>query len=48
MTYVAMQGASGPDERIKVTEEFIVDKAFGYLISDSFNRILFSGIINKI
>ena len=48
MTYVSMSGASGPDERIKVTEEFRVDKAFGYLISDSFNRILFSGIINKI
>ena len=40
--------AAAPSEVIRITEEFIVDRAFGYLIGDSRNRILFSGIINKI
>ena len=47
---VVMLGAASPfrEEKIKVTEEFIVDRAFGYLVSDSSERVLFSGVINKI
>ncbi|MCR5646746.1 MAG: hypothetical protein K6F81_00500 [Acholeplasmatales bacterium] len=48
MTYVMTDGAAAPDRRTKIYEEFIVDRAFGYLVSDRYNRIIFSGIINKI
>ena len=48
MTYVMTDGAAAPDRRTKIHEEFIVDRAFGYLVSDRYNRIIFSGIINKI
>ena len=48
MTHVLTDGAAAPDERIKVVEEFNVDRAFGYLISDRHNRVIFSGVINKI
>ena len=48
MTYVATEGAAAPDKRIEVIEEFNVDRAFGYLISDRRDRVIFSGVINKI
>ena len=48
MTYVQVDGAAAPDKRIEVIEEFNVDRAFGYLISDRRDRVIFSGVINKI
>ena len=48
MTYVATEGAAAPSKKIEVIEEFNVDRAFGYLISDRRDRVIFSGVINKI
>ncbi|MCH5180906.1 MAG: hypothetical protein J1F32_06810 [Erysipelotrichales bacterium] len=42
-------GTSAPDyEYKKVYETFIVDKAFGYVITDSYGVTLFSGVVNDI
>jgi len=46
-TIITMGESANYDERIKITEELIIDKSFGYLITDR-NGILFSGIINNI
>jgi len=43
-----MDGTAAPDRKIEIVEEFVVDRAFGYLVSDYKNRVIFSGIINKI
>ena len=48
MTCVTTVGAAAPSRKIEVIEEFNVDRAFGYLISDRRDRVIFSGVINKI
>ena len=48
VTYMAMCGASGPDERYTdVYETFVVDKEFGYVLTYN-DAILFSGITTNI
>lgn len=42
-------GAPGPNEEyVDVYYDFIVDKSFGFILTDSYNTILFSGVINNI
>lgn len=41
-------GAPGPDEYTEVYEDFIVDGAFGFTVSDSYGITLFSGVVNRV
>ena len=47
-TVVPLNGASGPLEVTYIDGEFIVDKSFYYIVCDSNNLPLFSGVVNKI
>lgn len=40
--------STGPDEYTTVYENFIVDRAFGYILSDCDNTPLFAGVMNNI
>ncbi len=46
----AIDGASSaePPEWEEVYEDFIVDKAFGFILTDPYGVTLFSGVVNKI
>lgn len=50
VTVMPLSGASGPpiDEYEKVYHDFVVDRAFGFVITDSYGAVLFSGVINEI
>ena len=41
-------GAAGPGEYKEVYHDYIVDRAFGFVIIDSYGAVLFSGVINSI
>ena len=49
VTVIAMDGATsaGPEYQI-IYEDFAVDKTFGFIITDSNDVTLFSGVIDKI
>lgn len=49
VTILGMPGAAAPDEEYeKVYLDFVVDKAFGFVITDPYGVTLFSGVVNKI
>lgn len=49
VTVVGMGSANGPGEQMEdVYLDFIVDKSFGYIVTDCFNTPLFAGIIDKV
>lgn len=50
VTVMEMDGATsaGPGEYERVYEDFFVDKAFGFIITDRYDVALFSGVINSL
>lgn len=48
VTKVDVNGAAGPDEYKDVYTDFVVDRAFGYVITDSSNTVVFAGVINTV
>ena len=50
VTVIALDGTAGPpiDEYEKVYHDFIVDRAFGFVITDAYGAVLFSGVVNEI
>ena len=49
VTVMPMAGASGPlDGYEEVYHDFIVDRAFGFVITDSYGAVLFSGVVNSV
>jgi serine protease inhibitor len=49
VTLMAMGATSAPsDEYTKLYFDFIVDKAFGFIITDSYGATLFSGVVNEL
>ncbi len=48
VTYIPGAGAAGPDEYTDVYHDYVVDRAFGYIITDYYGHVLFSGVINSI
>lgn len=48
VTVILMAGDAAPMPVIKVYEDFIVDKAFGFIITDPNDVTLFSGVVNNI
>lgn len=49
VTIVEMNGEADPggDEYVTVYEDFILDRAFGFVLTDRFGTVLFSGIVNE-
>ena len=49
VTYMAMAGSAAPDETYKdVYEDFVVDKEFGFVLTNYYNDVLFSGVVTNI
>ena len=48
VTAIGMPGASGPSEIVTVQKDFIVNKAFGFIITDWQDTTLFSGVVNNV
>ena len=48
VTYMAYAGAPGPDEYTDVYETFEVDKEFGFILTDYYGDIIFSGTVTNI
>lgn len=48
VTVMDFAGAAGPDEYTDVYVDFVVDRAFGYVITDSSNTVVFAGVVNGI
>lgn len=48
VTVMPMAGAAGPlDGYEEVYHDYIVDRAFGFVITDSYGAVLFSGVVNS-
>lgn len=49
VTIMDMYGNGGPDGKYKdVYHDYIVDKAFGFVITDNYGAVLFSGVVNSV
>jgi serpin B len=48
VTYLPNAGDAGPGEFEEVYHDFIVDRAFGFILTDAYGTVLFSGVINNI
>ena len=48
LTYVAMEGNTAGPPAIDVYLDYIVDRAFGYVLTDYSGTILFSGVVNTL
>lgn len=49
VTIMDMYGNGGLDRKYKdVYHDYIVDKAFGFVITDSYGAVLFSGVVNSV
>ena len=47
-TVMPMCGAAGPGEYEKVYHDYVVDRAFGFVITDAYGTVVFSGVINTL
>ena len=45
---VAGPTSAGPDEYTEVYDDFVVDGAFGFILTDRYDNTLFSGVINQL
>ena len=41
-------GDAGPDEYTEVHQDFVVDRAFGFVLSDLYDTPLFAGVVNEV
>ena len=48
VTVIPGAGAPGPSEYTVVEQDFVLDRAFGYLVTDPYGNVLFSGIVNEL
>lgn len=48
VTIIPGAGAPGPDEYKNVYVDFIVNKAFGFILTDAYNTVIFSGVVKNI
>lgn len=49
VTVMPMAGAPGPlDGYEEVYHDFIVDRAFGFVITDNYGAVIFSGVVNSV
>ena len=47
VTAMAVAGAVGPGPYTEVYEDFPVDRAFAYILTDNYDIPLFMGVVNK-
>ena len=48
VTYMAYAGAVGPDEWTDVYETFVVDQEFGFILTNYYGDVIFSGAVTNI
>lgn len=48
VTVVAGDGAGAPPKYTKVYHDYIVDRAFGFVITDGYGGVVFSGAVNRV
>ena len=48
VTYLPNAGDAGPGEYEEVYHDFVVDRAFGFILTDAYGTVLFSGVINTV
>ena len=48
VTVMPAAGAAGPGPYENVYHDYFVDRAFGFVITDSYGAVLFSGVVNSI
>ena len=48
VTTIPMAGAPGPGEYTQVYLDFIVDRSFGFVLTDSYDTVLFTGVIGDV
>ena len=48
VTILANPGAAAPDEFEDVYLQFVIDRAFGFIISDAYGNTLFSGVVKTV
>lgn len=48
VTIFEADGAAPPDEYEDRYEDFIIDRAFGFILSDRYDNTLFSGVVKKV
>ncbi len=48
ITAIPGAGAAGPGEYEEVYHDLIIDRAFAFVLTDSFGTVLFSGVVNEV
>ncbi len=48
ITAVMMAGDAGPKEYERVYHDFVIDRAFGFVLTDEYGTVLFTGVVNNI
>lgn len=48
VTVIVGDGATDPGPTEKIYHDFVVDRAFGYIVTDGADAVLFAGAVNKI
>lgn len=48
VTAIPSAGEAGPDEYAEVYEDFVVDKSFGFILTDRYGVTLFSGVVSRV
>lgn len=48
VTVIVGAGAAGPDEYRDVYNDFVVDRPFGFILTDSYGVTLFSGVVKNV
>lgn len=48
VTIVVSDATSAPDEHEEIYLDFVLDRSFGYVLTDRYDTILFTGIVDKV
>ena len=48
VTVAELAGSAGPDDYTEVFLDFVVNKAFGFMITDPTGVVVFSGVVNTL
>lgn len=48
VTVIPVCGSAGPDEYTEVYKDFVVDRTFGFILTDRQNTVLFTGVVNNV
>ncbi len=48
VTVIAADGTGGPGEYKNVYEDFVIDRAFGFILTDGYGNVIFTGTVNAV